>query len=155
MRVRTLSRHHLIGFSLAALFSLGHPLAIAWNDQVTQACTHEGHAATEAEIAICHAYIEGFLDGAVITDTAVIASVEEGAPKESDYLKRAYMTRMGSYNPKLPATALAHFCLPQGMEREEVVEAIATAIALDESAAEDVSISLYNILQAHYPCEES
>ena len=155
MRVKNLFRRHLIGFSLAALFSLGHPLAFAWNDQVTQACTHEGHAATEAEIAICHAYIEGFLDGAVITDTAVIASVGEGAPEESDYLKRAYMTRMGSYNPKLPATALAHFCLPQGMERKQVVETLATAIALDESAAEDVSIALYNVLQASFPCEES
>lgn len=155
MRVKNLFRRHFIGFSLAALFSLGHPLAFAWNDQVTQACTHEGHAATEAEIAICHAYIEGFLDGAVITDTAVIASVGEGAPEESDYLKRAYMTRMGSYNPKLPATALAHFCLPQGMERKQVVETIATAIALDESAAEDVSIALYNVLQASFPCEES
>jgi len=155
MRVKNLFRRHFTGFSLAALFSLGHPLAVAWNDQVTQACTHEGHAATEAEIAICHAYIEGFLDGAVITDTAVIASVGEGAPEESDYLKRAYMTRMGSYNPKLPATALAHFCLPQGMERKQVVETIATAIALDESAAEDVSISLYNVLQASFPCEES
>ena len=155
MRVKNLFRRHFTGFSLAALFSLGHPLAFAWNDQVTQACTHEGHAATEAEIAICHAYIEGFLDGAVITDTAVIASVGEGAPEESDYLKRAYMTRMGSYNPKLPATALAHFCLPQGMERKQVVETIATAIALDESAAEDVSISLYNVLQASFPCEES
>jgi len=155
MSVKNLFRRHFTGFSLAALFSLGHPLAFAWNDQVTQACTHEGHAATEAEIAICHAYIEGFLDGAVITDTAVIASVGEGAPEESDYLKRAYMTRMGSYNPKLPATALAHFCLPQGMERKQVVETIATAIALDESAAEDVSISLYNVLQASFPCEES
>ena len=155
MRVKNLFRRHFIGFSLAALFSLGHPLAFAWNDQVTQACTHEGHAATEAEIAICHAYIEGFLDGAVITDTAVIASVGEGAPEESDYLKRAYMTRMGSYNPKLPATALAHFCLPQGMERKQVVETLATAIALDESAAEDVSFSLYNVLQASFPCEES
>lgn len=155
MRVKNLFRRHLIGFSLAALFSLGHPLAFAWNDQVTQACTHEGHAATEAEIAICHAYIEGFLDGAVITDTAVIASVGEGAPEESDYLKRAYMTRMGSYNPKLPATALAHFCLPQGVERKQVVETLATAIALDESAAEDVSIALYNVLQASFPCEES
>lgn len=155
MRVKNLFRRHFIGFSLAALFSLGHPLAFAWNDQVTQACTHEGHAATEAEIAICHAYIEGFLDGAVITDTAVIASVGEGAPEESDYLKRAYMTRMGSYNPKLPATALAHFCLPQGMERKQVVETLATAIALDESAAEDVSIALYNVLQASFPCEES
>lgn len=155
MRVKNLFRRHFIGFSLAALFSLGHPLAFAWNDQVTQACTHEGHAATEAEIAICHAYIEGFLDGAVITDTAVIASVGEGAPEESDYLKRAYMTRMGSYNPKLPATALAHFCLPQGVERKQVVETLATAIALDESAAEDVSISLYNVLQASFPCEES
>lgn len=155
MRVKNLFRRHFIGFSLAALFSLGHPLAFAWNDQVTQACTHEGHAATEAEIAICHAYIEGFLDGAVITDTAVIASVGEGAPEESDYLKRAYMTRMGSYNPKLPATALAHFCLPQGVERKQVVETLATAIALDESAAEDVSIALYNVLQASFPCEES
>lgn len=155
MRISNLLRRKAMGISLAAFFVASHPATFAWNDQVTQACTHEGHAATEIEIAICHAYIEGFLDGAVITDTAIIASVSDADPEESDYLKRAYMTRVGSYNPKLPATALAHFCLPEGTMRSDVVAAIAEAIALDKGAAEDVSASLYNILQANYPCEDS
>ena len=126
----------------------------AWNDEVTQACTHEGRAATAAETAVCHAYIEGFLDGAIITDTAIIESVAEAGSEESDYFKRAYMTRVGSNTRIRPATALAHFCLPEGTERDNVVETIATALAEKTSTGSDVSKSLYTILQTSYPCED-
>jgi len=128
--------------------------ASAWNDEVTQACRHEGRAATAPETAVCHAYIEGFLDGAIITDTAIIESVAEAGSEESDYFKRAYMTRVGSNTRIRPATALAHFCLPEGTERNNVVDTIATALAKKTSTGSDVSTSLYNILQTSYPCED-
>lgn len=153
MRIKIRLSPTLACVSLALLFALTLPPAYAWNDQVTQACTHEGQAATEADLAICHAYIEGFLDGAVITDAAIIDSVKEGSGTDSRYLKRAYMTRAGGYSAKLPSTALAQFCLPSGLERKQIVADIADAIAKDDDAAADVSVSLYKILQANYPCE--
>jgi hypothetical protein len=128
--------------------------AAAWNDQVTEACTHEGRAATAEETAVCHAYIEGFLDGAIITDTAIIESVADNESAESDYFKRAYLTRVGSNSRILPPTALAHFCLPEGTERDNVVTTIATAMAEKSASGSDVSQSLYNILKASYPCED-
>jgi hypothetical protein len=126
----------------------------AWNDQVTDACAHDGHSATAEETAICHAYIEGFLDGAVITDTAIIESVSEADSADSDFFKRAYNTRVGSSSSALPATALAHFCLPEGTERAQVVTMIANAIAEYTQSGSDVAQSLYGILKASYPCEE-
>lgn len=155
MKARPFFYHNSIVFFLAAFFSISHPVAHAWNDEVSKACVQQGLAATAAETAICHAYIEGFLDGAVITDTAIIASVTAEEVADSEYLQRAYKTRVGSYNPKLPATALAQFCLPSGKERSEIVTTIATAIGEDKDAAKDISISLYSILKSYYPCEKS
>ena len=126
----------------------------AWNDQVTDACVHEGHSASAGETAICHAYIEGFLDGAIITDTAIIESVSEADSAESDFFKRAYQSRVGSSSSALPATALAHFCLQEGTERAQVVTTIANAIAEDTQSGADVAQSLYSILKASYPCKE-
>jgi hypothetical protein len=127
--------------------------AAAWNEQVTNACTHEGLNVSAEEIAICHAYMEGFLDGAITTDTAMIESVTKADSDESDFFKRAYMTRVGSNSRALPATALAHFCLPDGTQRNQVVTTIASAMPREPQPGSDVAQSLYNILKASYPCQ--
>jgi hypothetical protein len=127
--------------------------AAAWNEQVTNACTHEDLNVSAEEIAICRAYMEGFLDGAITTDTAMIESVTKADSDESDFFKRAYMTRVGSNSRALPATALAHFCLPDGTQRNQVVTTIASAIPREPQPGSEVAQSLYNILKASYPCQ--
>lgn len=135
-----------------ALVAAAH--AAAWNEQVTNACTQKGLNVSAEEKAICQAYMEGFLDGAIITDTAMIQPVTEADSDKSSFFKRAYATRVGSSSRTLPATTLAHFCLPDGMERTQVVSAITNAIPGEPQPGSDVAQSLYNILKASYPCNE-
>jgi len=153
MKTRMRSHIGIRLVSAAALVSSMH--CAAWNDQVSKACGQGSGNASAAETAICHAYIEGFLDGAIITDTAIIESVSEADTDESEFFKRAYKTRVGTKTSAMPATALAHFCLPEGTERAQVVSMIATAIAEDTQAVANVAESLYSILKASYPCKES
>lgn len=127
--------------------------ARAWNDHVLSACTL-GPKGGEADIALCHAYIEGFLDGAILTDTAIVDDMEGESSTESDYLRRAYMTRLGYGRGRLPATALAHFCLPEERPRGEVVAEIADTLDIPHAGEGGVAEAVYDIIKSKFPCED-
>jgi hypothetical protein len=140
----------------AAQFGLGLSLSLAvpvfaWNDYVVAACSGTS-ADPEGSRAACHAYIEGFLDGALVTDTAIVQSVEEDDAVVSDFFERAYRTRVNRERRQLPATALAHFCIPEASDRAGVVETIATALIEGSDSPRAISDRLYDILQEKYPC---
>ena len=140
-------------FSPLLLLLFISPVA-AWNDYVVAACTGE---ATNPEVnrAACHAYIEGFLDGALVTDAAIVRSVTGDEAVTSDYFARAYQTRVSSQRLNLPPTALAHFCLPEEESRAEVVETIAAGLLERSVRGEQIPNLLYAILKHTYPCPGS
>ena len=105
--------------------------------------------------AACSAYIEGFLDGALVTDAAIVESMSGDQHTTSDYLKRAYQTRVSSQRLNPPPTALAHFCLPENESRAEVVETIAADLLAREDDGKPISDVLFGILQSKYPCPET
>ena len=61
---------------------------------------------------MCQLYIAGFLDGALLTDSAIIDSL---ATSQSDFFERAYRTRLGAGRAPPPPTLLAEFCLPANL----------------------------------------
>jgi hypothetical protein len=124
----------------------------AWNDHIVTACSDTAQATTPSEA--CSAYIEGFLDGALVTDTAIVESVTAQDSVTSDYFKRAYMTRVSQQRMPLPATALAHFCLPESTSRAEVVKTLASELNVRAAEGSELSLSLYDIIKDRYPCDE-
>jgi len=126
--------------------------AAGWSEQVINACAHQGHSVSAEEVAICQAYTKGFLDGAIITDAAIVTSEPEADSQESSFFKRAYLTRVGASSRALPATALAQFCMPDATERTQVVATIANAIPIEPQPGSDVAQSLYNTLKTAFPC---
>ncbi len=145
---------NLLGMCLLAVSLAGMSApASAWNDYVVAACSGDA-GSPEVSRAACHAYIEGFLDGALVTDAAIVDSVAAKEPATSGFYQRAYQTRVSSQRLNLPPTSLAHFCLPDNESRAEVVEAISAGL-LGRNDDEPISEVLYAILKQKYPCPDS
>ena len=104
----------------------------------------------------CRFYIAGFLDGALLTDTAIISSlsaVEPGADSgSSDFLSRAYRTRVGEFRDNPPATALAEFCLPPDMTIDAAAEALLPLLQSD--AGSTLQEIVYAAVKARFPCRK-
>lgn len=103
-------------------------------------------ASIEASHA-CDTFIEGFLAGALLTDAAIITTLEntEGG---TDFIDRAYRTRVN--RRRLPSTFLASFCLP----RVGTAELVADIRALLRNADPERPLGevVYDVLRTHYPC---
>lgn len=127
-------------------------VAGAWSDHVVAACSDAQSGGSETSRAVCHAYIEGFLDGALVTDTAIVKNVGGEEDIFSNYTMRALRTRVGEVRAPLPATFLADFCLPEGVERREVVTDLAGELATLDFTAEPITEAIYRQIKQSFPC---
>jgi hypothetical protein len=127
-------------------------VAGAWSDHVVAACSDAQNGGTETSRAVCHAYIEGFLDGALVTDTAIVRNVSGEEDIFSNYTLRALRTRVGEVRAPLPATFLADFCLPEEVERRAVVTDLAEELASLDYTAEPITEAVYRQIKQSYPC---
>ena len=96
----------------------------------------------------CRAYINGFLDGAELTDIAILNKVKD----RSDFLERAYATRVGSGKGTLPATFFADFCIGKDLSRQQIVDEIMNAFEENPPRGADERVAIYQTIKRLYPC---
>ncbi|WP_428033599.1 hypothetical protein [Amphritea sp.] len=109
----------------------------------------EGHANTE----ISRDYIAGFLAGADLTDGAIIDNISSG--NESDFIQRAYRTRLGKEHPSLQPTYLAGFCIPEGISEEKLINSISDQLKQTTKPANTQRDTIvYSAIKALYPCNK-
>ncbi|MFT6407301.1 MAG: hypothetical protein ACJAQ6_000712 [Arenicella sp.] len=102
----------------------------------------------EATMADCLSFIKGFLQGALLTDTAIIKSTNNSAP--------ALAERAFANNPvKLASapTALAGFCLPQARSVLDIADETLEQVKGSERNSAQLAKDVYDSLKMDYPCE--
>lgn len=105
------------------------------------------------EDSVCFEYINGFIDGAVITDTAIIENITKEKQELSSFFQRAYKTRVGSRNKTIPPTYYAKFCLPDDQPRKTIVEELIHQLDSDVLTKQSFKQTLYETLKRVYACE--
>jgi hypothetical protein len=103
----------------------------------------------------CVRYIQGFIDGAIVTDERVTYNVADEADSEESFTERAIRNRVGSRLDLYGPSVYADFCLGEPVPLEEVVERVVddllnTNFVRDMPLARDI---VYATLRRNYPCE--
>ena len=106
------------------------------------------------EDSVCYEYISGFIDGAVLTDSAIIENISKEQKELSDFFNRAYKTRVGNDRKKVPATYYANFCLPEDQSRKMVIEELIHQLDAEVITKQTFKLTLYETLKRVYQCEE-
>lgn len=102
----------------------------------------------------CVAYVGGFLDGAIVTDSRVAENVvKEIEEEEETFTQRAIRTRISDRMKKFGPSVYAEFCVGEPVPIKElvihVVEEIDSRKFLEGVAARQI---VYASLKEHYPC---
>lgn len=119
--------------------------------EISNACIAYKNNAVGLDKKLCKSYIRGFLDGALLTDTAII---DNFVNEKSSFFQRAYQTRAVKDRKPLPATYLAKFCLPESEALPNIVDDVIKN--LDKSSLESKSLNhvIYETIKRIYPCEK-
>lgn len=101
----------------------------------------------------CVRYIQGFIDGAVVTDERVTYNVADEYERGS-FSERAIRTRLGSRIDRYGPSVYADFCLGAPLPLAAVVEVVvADLLALDSLEGVELARDVvYASLRNAYPC---
>jgi len=98
-------------------------------------------------MSACRSFIKGFIQGALLTDAAIIKSIEK---TESSYAERAIRTRLGN---RSSPTALAGFCLPNDRTLLELAEETLGHVKNAKRNSAELAEKVYASLKVDYKCE--
>jgi hypothetical protein len=104
----------------------------------------------------CVRYIQGFIDGAVVTDERVTYNVADEADRDESFTERAIRTRVGSRLDRYGPSVYADFCLGEPVPLAEVVKKVVDDL-LNETFVREMPLArdiVYATLRRNYPCEE-
>ena len=100
-------------------------------------------------------YVNGFLDGAVATDSRVAENVAEEIESSETFTQRAIRTRVVNRMKTYGASVYAAFCVGQPVPIADVVShGIEELARYDELEGILVQSVVYASLRRHYPCSE-
>ena len=104
----------------------------------------------------CIRYIQGFIDGAVATDSRVMLNLESEYEREETYTERAMRTRAPSRRVSERAAVYAEFCLGDPVSLAEVVKKVVSSLGKSHTSDSELTAreAVYAALRAHYPCPE-
>ncbi len=103
----------------------------------------------------CVRYIQGFIDGAVVTDERVTYNVADEADRNETFSERAFRTRVRSRVNRYGPSVYADFCLGDPVPLSAVVEVVVDRL-LNEEFVREMPLArdlVYATLRTTYPCE--
>jgi hypothetical protein len=103
----------------------------------------------------CVRYIQGFIDGAVVTDERVTYNVANEYDRDETFTERAIRTRLGSRIDRYGPSYYAEFCLGEPLPLAEVARVvIADLLALEDLEGRELAREVvYETLRREYPCD--
>ncbi len=122
-------------------------------EALVKSCSQLIDSDTIPEDSVCYEYINGFIDGAVITDRAIIENISKEKQEFSSFFQRAYKTRVGGKRDTLPVTYFAKFCLPEETSRKVVVEQLIHELDANIISKQAFKQTLYETIKRVYNCD--
>lgn len=116
-------------------------------DQLLKSCKVLKVNPSDISAAACATYINGFLDGALITDSENAVEMEQIS--KGSFMDRALKTRLG---PKENQRDFLHFCIPVKMEKADVIEKLAHYLPQNSEGVNRLKAFIYQGLKAEFPC---
>jgi hypothetical protein len=103
----------------------------------------------------CVRYIQGFIDGAVVTDERVTYNVANEYDREETFTERAIRTRLGSRIDRYGPSYYAEFCLGEPLPLAEVARVvIADLLQLEDLEGRELAREVvYETLRREFPCD--
>jgi hypothetical protein len=117
-------------------------------------CAHY-HQDREGKDAIfCIRYVQGFIDGAVVTDARVLENIASEFDEDKSFSERVIRSRIGHRIGTRGATVYADFCLGEADSLQSVVERVVDDLASREVLEKDLLArdAVYSTLRRAYPC---
>ncbi len=132
--------------------SLGMPtLASATADPVIESCNSRSSNANPN--LVCFHYVDAFIAGAETYDDMLVGHFRRDHQERSDFLKRAYRTRLGMSHAKVYPHSGQPFCITNGIDNQTLVEQVLTSLPTALIDRQQLHANILDNLVESFPCQ--
>ncbi|AZQ85381.1 hypothetical protein EKO29_16155 [Colwellia sp. Arc7-635] len=128
-----------------------------FKSDIISSCKAYQQGEDKSEINPCKLYIDGFIDSSLLTEDGVVqpkAMIERNAPEQSDFLKRAYRTRVLTTSSMLSNEDSHQFCIPLEYDRRSIASSLAKSMDISQLDEKQLKEVLFETLIADFPCQK-
>ena len=145
----------ILNMAAIGLLAMSTVVKADFKSDIISSCKAYQQGDDKSEINACKLYIDGFIDSSLLNDDGVVkpkAMIERTAPEQSDFLKRAYRTRVLTTSSMLSNEEAYQFCIPREYDRKEIASSIAKSMNINQLANKQLKQVLFETLIADFPC---
>jgi hypothetical protein len=145
----------ILNMAAIGLLAMSTAVKADFKSDIISSCKAYQQGEDKSEINACKLYIDGFIDSSLLNDDGVVkpkAMIERTAPEQSDFLKRAYRTRILTTSSMLSNEDAYQFCIPREYDRREIASSIAKSMNINQLANKQLKQVLFETLIADFPC---
>ena len=152
MNIRTLL---VVAFTLVLLSNRAESVEPLSTPELAEHCAFYHDDKDGKDAIFCVRYVQGFIDGAVVTDARVLENVASEFDEDETFAERAIRSRIGSRINLRGPTVYADFCLGEPNSLEEVVEKVVNDLANRKVLDADLLArdAVFSTLRREYPCD--
>lgn len=139
---------------IAAIMVITPRIAYAdFKTEIINSCTAYQKGTDTSKINACKLYIDGFIDAALLTEEGATKSkVIIQSQEQSDYLKRAYQTRLLTTSSLITNEDAHQFCIPKEYDRQTIASSLAKSLNINDLNNLPLKQVLFNTLITDFPC---
>lgn len=126
-----------------------------FKSDIIKSCKAYQQGIDRSEINPCKLYIDGFIDSSLLSESAVEkpeALIDNPRLPVSDFVKRAYKTRVTTRSSLTEKGGAHEFCIPLEDDRRKVASKVAKSMKIDDLQTKSLKVVLFETLVSDFPC---
>jgi hypothetical protein len=139
---------------LSSVFSFS--VQADYKGEIIESCEAYQAGTNKEHVNACKLYIDGFIDAALVTEDALIMSVNQnngGHAEQSAFVQRAYQTRLPRRLSSKIDNVDYQFCLESDPDRVAIASNIAKELNISELESKPLKKILFETLVRIFPCD--
>lgn len=148
-------RVRIISIFAAALILIPTIVLADFKSEIIESCTTYQKGHDQNKVNACKLYIDGFIDSSLFTKDAVVkpqAMIDRQPKEQSNFLQRAYQTRVVNDASFIKTHSNYKFCIPLESDRRELASNIAKSMDIKQLADKPLKEVLFETLITGFPC---
>ena len=128
-----------------------------FKSDIIKSCKAYQQGIDRNEINACKLYIDGFIDSSLLSESAALkpeALIDKQAKKTSDFMKRAYKTRVTERSSLMKNEESHAFCIPLETDRKAVASQVAKSMKIDDLKMKPLKQVVFETLESGFPCSK-
>lgn len=150
------TKHILLNIFSIFIVSVSGVAFADYKSEIINSCSEYQTGKDNRKVNACKLYIDGFIDAALLSEQGKVSAAATNKENTvmSNYLERAYRTRLLTTSSMIKDEDAHQFCIPNEYDRKLIASSLAKSIDISLLDSKSLKEVLFGTLIENFPCSK-